>query len=137
MPIANLCSTFLPPMILQWLDSGGDEHLTKKSTMSAFRGLYGGDDYIIHFKYSELLNIIFVTMMYGFAQPLLFPIAAINLTLNYIVERAVIAYQMKLPPTLDNRLTNYALTTVKIAPFLYLINGFWALGNPQIFSQKW
>ena len=103
--------------------------------MSGFRNIYGGADYIIHFKYSEMLNIIFVTMMYGFSQPLLFPISAVALTLNIIIERTIIAYTMKLPPALDNRLTQYALRTVKFAPYLYLINAFWALGNPQIFSN--
>jgi hypothetical protein len=84
-----------------------------------------------------VLNIVFVAMMYGFGQPLFFVIAAFNLLFNYCVERHIVAKAMKLPPALDNRLTNYTLQTLKVAPYLYLINGFWQLSNPQIFNQKY
>jgi len=39
--------------------------------------LYSGPEYIIHYKYSLLLNSAFVTMMYGLGMPILFPIAVL------------------------------------------------------------
>jgi len=44
--------------------------------MAGYRDLYSGPDYVIHFKYSGILNTMYITMMYGLGMPLLFPIAA-------------------------------------------------------------
>lgn len=43
-------------------------------------------------------------MMYGIGMPLLFPVAAFNLINQYICERVIVAYYMKQPPALDNKL---------------------------------
>jgi hypothetical protein len=47
--------------------------------MAAYKKLWGGSDYFIHFKYSQVLNVVYITFIYGLGMPLLFPIAAFNL----------------------------------------------------------
>ena len=47
--------------------------------MANFKKVYCGGDYVIHFKYSGVLNVVYVTMFYGMGMPILFPIAGINL----------------------------------------------------------
>ena len=74
-----------------------------------YRDLYSGGDYVIHFKYSGIINIVYITCMYGVGMPILFPIAALNFINQYICERIVIAYFMKQPPALDDKLTKNAL----------------------------
>ena len=54
--------------------------------------LYSGPDYIIHFKYSNILNVTYVTMMYGLGLPILFPIAMLTYLIFWSVERCGIAY---------------------------------------------
>lgn len=98
--------------------------------MAGFKKLYGGGDYLVHAKYSSMLNVTFVAMMYGFGQPLLFPIAALTLFNTYVSERIIVAYAMRLPPALDNRLTLYSVSLLKWAALLYLMNGFWMVGSP-------
>ena len=46
--------------------------------MVKFKDLWIDGNYVLHFKYSGILNIVFITMMYGMGLPLLFPIAAFN-----------------------------------------------------------
>src|SRR3569833_4684174 len=53
-----------------------DTYKTKKTSMQLYVDLYSGPEYFIHFKYSAILNVTFVTMMYGMGLPILFPIAA-------------------------------------------------------------
>jgi len=53
-------------------------YVTKQTSMPGYMGLYSGAEYVIHFKYSNVLNIVYITMMYGMGQPLLFPLAAFN-----------------------------------------------------------
>lgn len=54
--------------------------------------MYSGPAYLMHYKYSSLLTIIFVTMTFGFGIPILFPIAAIAILILYIVEKSMLYY---------------------------------------------
>ena len=60
---------------------------TKKTQIYSYIDLYVGPEYVIHFKYSHVLNVTFVTMMYGLGMPVLFPIAAISYFIFWAVER--------------------------------------------------
>ena len=53
--------------------------------------LYSGPDFIIHFKYSFILNVTYVTMFYGAGLPILFPIAVLSYIIFYICERYQLA----------------------------------------------
>ena len=72
--------------------SGADNYTTKKTSIALYGELYSGPEYIIHAKYSMILNIAFCTMVYGIGVPLLFPIAAFAMWIMYSVERLTIAY---------------------------------------------
>ena len=43
----------------------------------------------MHYKYSTILNVVFVTFMYGFGIPILFPVAVISLIILYFVEKTM------------------------------------------------
>lgn len=98
--------------------------------------MYSGPSYIVHFKYSAIFNVTFVTMMYGLGLPILFPIAVLNYVIFYLLERWHMAYTYQLPPSLDDKLTNNAIQVLKFAPFILLCNGYWMLSNLQIFGGK-
>ena len=75
---------------------------TKQTQIYSYIDLYVGPDYVIHFKYSQILNVTFVTMMYGLGMPILFPIAAVSYFIFYIVERYQVAFTYPMPPALDD-----------------------------------
>jgi hypothetical protein len=62
-------------------------------------------------------------------MPILFPIAAFNYLNQYVCERIIVAFCMKQPPALDDKLTNNALNMLKYAPLLMLFNGYWMISN--------
>jgi len=101
--------------------------------MAKYRNVYGGDEYLIHFKYSDALNITYITAMYGMGIPLLFPIAAMNLGLTLMGERISTAYYVRQPPAMDDTMTRNTLRLLKLAPIILLCNGYWMVGNRQIF----
>jgi len=76
-------------------------------------------------------------MMYGIGLPILFPIAAFNYLNSYICERIIVSFQVKLPPVMDETLTNNMISKCKYAPLLMMMNGYWMLSNPEIFLNKW
>jgi len=128
-PWTGLIAAKLVPAIKRKLDGKGDPYKTKKTSMAALRLLYSGGDYVIHFKYSGLLNIAYITMMYGMGMPVLFPLAVINYWNQYVAERLVVAHHMKAPAALDDKLTVNCINKLRFAPMLFLLNGAWMLGN--------
>lgn len=94
--------------VVPWIKrkrNGGSAYKTKSTSMASFKAIWSGGEYVIHFKYSGMLNIAYVTMLYGMGMPALFPIAAVNYFNQYVAERMVVAWHMKAPATLDDQLT--------------------------------
>ena len=139
MPYIGLATAFIVPALKRKLDRkfSSDVYKTKKTSFAAYKDLYSGADYVIHFKYSGILNIMFITMMYGVGMPILFFLAVVNFINQYICERTIIAYAMKQPPALDDKLTKNCVDMLKWAPLLWLFNGYWMLSNKQIFQNEY
>lgn len=91
----------------------------------------------MHFKYSSLLNIVFVTFMYGFGIPLLFPVAGIAILILYLVEKTMLFYAYRLPPMYDEKLAESVIGKLRWAPLLYLSFGFWMASNHQLLSNEY
>lgn len=68
------------PALKKKLDTkfSSDPYITKKTAMAQYKDLYSGSNYVIHFKCAGVINIVWVTMMYGIGLPILFPVAAFN-----------------------------------------------------------
>jgi len=131
LPYVGLVSGFAVPKLKRLLDNkfSGNPYITKKTSMAAYKDLYSGQDYVIHFKYSGVLNIVYITMMYGMGMPILFVLAAFNFFNQWVCERMIVAYQMKLPPALDDKLTTNCISMLKLAPIMLLFNGYWMMSN--------
>lgn len=128
LPWIGLITAKVVPLIKR-KRNGGSAYNTKSTSMAAFKAIWSGGEYVIHFKYSGMLNIAYVTMLYGMGMPALFPIAAVNYFNQYVAERMVVAWHMKAPATLDDQLTQSCIENLRFAPLLFLVNGAWMLGN--------
>lgn len=71
---------------------------TKLKTITQFINLYGGPEVVIHFRYSFIMNLIFVAFTYGLAIPMLFPITMFGIFNMYVCERLMMAYYYRQPP---------------------------------------
>lgn len=76
-------------------------------------------------------------MLYGIGMPLLFPIGAFNFFNQWVTERIIVAYQMRLPPALDDKLTINCINMLKFSPLMMLMNCFWMVTNKQLFANEW
>jgi len=54
--------------------------------------IHKGPEFMVHLKYVGVLNAIFVTMIFGFGMPILFPICAVALFLRYLLEVSCLYY---------------------------------------------
>ena len=84
-------------------------YITKTTQIYQYLDLYTGPDYIVHYKYSGVLNVAYVTMMYGLGLPMLFPIAFLSFFIFWATERYQIAYTYQLPPAMDDKMTQNAM----------------------------
>jgi len=103
--------------------------------MQDYIDLYSGPEYSLHYKYSFVLNIVYITFMFGAGMPILFPIAFIALTIFYVMEKYLLKSYYQKPPMLDHSLNEMAIKLLMIAPILYCAFGFWMFNNPQIFKN--
>ena len=103
--------------------------MTKKTSLAEYIELYSGINHMVHYGYSTMLVIVFVTFMFGFGIPVLFPIATASLFVLYRVEKYMMYYFYKQPPMYEEKITEQILSTLRLAPFLYLLCGYWMLTN--------
>ena len=102
---------------------------TKMSSIQQYVNLHAGPQYFMHYKYSSVMNIVFITMMFGAGLPMLFPIAAASLTMLFCLEKYMIYYVYKQPPAYDEKLNNSVLKNLSFAPLFLLAFGYWILTN--------
>lgn len=137
MPAIEFCIGLSMRTAFRILDSGlrCKQYSTKKKTIQQYVNLYSGPEYMMHFKYAAMLNVVFVTFLYGLAVPLLFPIAMIFFAVSWVVERLTLAYCYRKPPMFDDVLNKSAISSLKVAPVFMMLFGFWVFGNRQIFDN--
>ena len=102
---------------------------TSCKTRQAYIELYSGPTFYMHYKYSMILNITFVTMTFGVGMPVLFPIATLSFLFLYFVEKGMLYYGYREPPQYDEVLNNTVLDILKYAPLFLLGFGFWMLSS--------
>ena len=136
MPYVGFLMVVYIPKVLRMMDNK-DPFKTKMKSIQELRSIWFGADFIIHIKQSENLNILFVSMMYGVGMPILFPLAAFNFMNQWICDRYLVAWHMRLPPSLDDTLMRNFIGKVRIAPIIMAFNGYWMIENKQIFDNVW
>ena len=117
-----------------WSCSGTGK-TTKKTSIQAYLDCYSGQIYFMHYKYSSIMTIVFITFMYGFGMPILFPIACGSFIVLYMVEKSLLFYGYRLPPMYDERLSQDVLNKIQFAPVLYLVFGYWMAASQQLISN--
>ena len=76
-------------------DCSGDIFRSKKKSIQQYVDVQVGPEYMIHYRYAMLLNISFVTLMYGTGMPFLFFIALFAFFTLYVLERLCIFFYYK------------------------------------------
>jgi hypothetical protein len=89
MPIVEFFIVWGMKFAFRFLDKkfSKDEYYTQKKSIQLYIDTYSGPDYMIHFKYSTIMNVVFVTLMFGTALPILYPICFFGLIILFIAER--------------------------------------------------
>jgi hypothetical protein len=137
-PIIEALGYWALRILFRFLDKGCscDKYKTKKTSIQSYIDTYTGPIYLMHYKYSALLNIVFVTFMYGLGMPVLFPIAILSFVIMYAQEKMMLYYGYRVPPMYDERLSQTVLNQLQWAPILLCLFGYWMVSNQQLLSNS-
>eukprot|EP00347_Sterkiella_histriomuscorum_P016370 403353449 len=137
-PVLEFFAFYSLRLFLRQLDRGLSlsSWKTKAQTIQQYVDKYSGPEYMIHYKYSSILNITFITFMFGAGMPILFPIAFASFITLYLMERLLVAYSYRQPPMFDETLNRLTVKILLFAPLLYCTVGYWMFNNIQIFTKE-
>lgn len=113
------------------------KYKTKSTSIQGYLDVRAGPEYLMYFKYSTILNSVFVTFMFGFGIPILFPITAATFLIIYVIEKSSFFYSYRLPPSYDEKLSQAVLDTCMWAPAWYLAFGYWMASSKQLLSNDY
>lgn len=102
-----------------------DPSKTHCKTIQAFQEIYNGPEFTLHYKYSFILVVVFISFTFGSGLPILFPVGFLSLLLFYVVERLMIAYSYQKPPMYGSKTNQATLKMMSMAPILYCCGGAW------------
>lgn len=88
-------------------------------------------------RYAYILTTIFVTFTFGFGIPILFPICAVSMLVEYVVTVTRLYWQYRIPPAFDEKLAQQVLSQLKWAPFIFVIFGYWMASSKQLYSNDY
>ena len=71
------------------------------------------------------MMILFTTMMYGTAMPILFFIALFSFGVQYYLDIIMLYYVYAAPPTYDESLNFAMVENISYLPLVLLSFGFW------------
>lgn len=108
---------------------GKNRFSSKKKSIQQYIDIYSGPEFMVHFRFSTIMNTTFVCLMYGTALPVLFPIGLLAFCVLYFVERLLICYFYKQPPAFDDRITMSSMKVLAWAPVVYMMFSYWFLSN--------
>jgi len=118
------------------MKNSANKSSTVAKTIQAFESVYNGPIFLIHYKYSFILNVSFVAFLYGPGMPFLFPMAFLALFGLYTVERLMIVYVYQKPPMYDSTINQNTLYLLSLAPVLYAASAAWTYSNQQVFHNR-
>src|SRR5687768_7290285 len=81
-----------------------DKTKTRKRTQQGWNALYTGPDFLIDFRYSQILTVVFICLLYGAGLPLLYFSTVINLMIIYWLDKYFLLRICKVPKRYDEQL---------------------------------
>jgi hypothetical protein len=91
--------TYYPKKIV----NGVEEH--SPMCQLVFLDMYAGPEYLFFYKVANCNLMVFITLIFGSAYPILYFIALCSIGTQYLVERLSLTYFYRLPPKFNEKIT--------------------------------
>ena len=111
-----------------------DHTLTKQVTQHDLENMYTGPEFNLYLRYAQLLNTLFVCLMFSSGMPVLIPICCFTFMGYYFADKYMLFRFYSLPPMLDSALAQAVSSILPYAVMLHLMFGMWMMSNDEFFS---
>ena len=109
---------------------------TKKLLQSEYEAVYIGSNIEYENRFSVLIAMIWVIMMFSTAMPILYLAGFILCFSIYWTDKALFVYYFRIPPRHGSHLANKARSIIEWSLLLHLFMGLYMISNPQIFNNQ-
>jgi hypothetical protein len=137
-PLQNLIPDVSIQQGLAWLDRRFTNPMLYKTnckTAVQYAELNSGAEHLLFEKYPRLVNIVMLSMMYGFGIPIFLVLTLLSMILSYIIDKILVAYYHRKPPMYDDTLNKISVHFLKWGAFFYLAIAYWMISNKQMFGN--
>lgn len=97
--------------------------------MWEYFNIYAGPECYFEYKFPELGMVVMIAFTFGSNIPILFPIALLALSINYMLTKYRLAFYYRKPYNLSNETNISFINNCKILPAMYASIGFWVWSN--------
>lgn len=124
---------------LRWWDRGctSDERHTKKLTQASYEELYFGVEYSVDVRYSQILTLIFVTLLYSPTMPILYWSTTVQLVFIYFLDKFMVLRAARIPQNYSEKLGEIIRKILYYIIIVHLLFAIWLFGNSNIFSSDY
>eukprot|EP01017_Pseudomicrothorax_dubius_P039656 TRINITY_DN6109_c0_g1_i1.p1 TRINITY_DN6109_c0_g1~~TRINITY_DN6109_c0_g1_i1.p1 ORF type:complete len:370 (+),score=67.41 TRINITY_DN6109_c0_g1_i1:385-1494(+) len=109
---------------------------TKKRTQKQLEALYLGPIFLIEYRYSAVLTMMFLCLTYSSGLPCLYFVTFAYLFITYWIDKLFIFRLYRTPPNFDADIERRVRDLLQYAVFIHVIFAIWVYGNTDIFQQE-
>ena len=122
---------------LRLMDRGftSNVYKTYMPSVQTYIDLHAGPEFDIHWRYSAILFQLSISLFFGTGIPLLYPISLVGCFIQYTLDRLLVCYFYREPPTYDDRITQNANDAIKFIATVSLIGTWFQLRSILIFQK--
>ena len=113
-----------------------DPRKTSKILQQEYEDVYTGKVIELDNRYSQLIAMIWVIMMFGVAIPVLYVAGFLLCFVTYWTDKTLYLKFYKLPPKHGSALSHKARNIIEWSLLCHVFMGLYMLSNPDIFTTE-
>lgn len=94
-----------------------------------------GPEFRLHYRYARVLNVCFVTLIFGTGLPVLYIFGIVSFVVMYWTDRFLLTYSYQKPFISGDVLSKLAMEIFPYSGILHLFFAYWMISNIQITSN--
>ena len=134
--IANFFLHFVR-FTIRWFDRGWtrDVKRTKKIFQIDYETLYLGPEYLIEFRYSNMIVMVYLALLFGGGMPILYFFAAWIFCVTYWIDKITLLRIYRKPPRFGIEVIRFARNMLIVGVILHFGFNFWMYSNSLVFNS--
>lgn len=113
-----------------------DKKKTKQLYQADYENMYMGPELMFEYRYSTMLNTVYISLMFGSGMPLLYFFGFVSFFCTYWVDKFAFLRIYQTPPRYNKDLMKASRESLYVAIFIHFIFGFWMYSNSVIFATQ-